>query len=118
MAALAEEGQQKAGGEHSGQQDAPSLEDAWYLGGKLPKEVKPVSTSGSWWELEDGSFKVRSSTYLNDGVKQPSAPAVFRVLSVCSIDADRPLLDVARRLKPLCDLLSRDEHANSEVSCL
>ena len=120
MAALAEEGEREHGGKVGSDQLAPpSLGGAWYYGGKLPKEVKPATESGSWWHLEDGSFNVRSATYLEDRMKQPSAPAVFQVLSVCSIDASRPLLHVGHRLRPLRELLSSAEHAKSEVrQCL
>ena len=115
MAALAEEGQRSLSAtDGADQQTSPSLENAWYYGGKLPKETKPSSDSGSWWRLQDGSFNVRSPTYLDDGVKQPSAPSVFKVLCVCSVDASRPLLDVGRRLKPLSELLASATHAKSE----
>jgi len=72
-----------------------------YGGGGLPHEATPSTDTGSWFELAEGVFKLRSATYLKDKVKQPAAPPVFDVVSITLIDCDESMVDVCRRLLPL-----------------
>lgn len=62
--------------------------------------------TGCWWSLADGTFELRSTTYLADKVKKPSAPAVFKAIHVLAIDCNRTLDNLGRRLVPLREFLA------------
>jgi hypothetical protein len=64
---------------------------------------------GSFFELADGAFNLRSSNYLQTKVKTPSNSAAFVTLSISAIDSESPLFDLGKRLKPLKDYLSKEE---------
>mmetsp|Transcript_7628 Transcript_7628/g.13759 ORF Transcript_7628/g.13759 Transcript_7628/m.13759 type:complete len:274 (-) Transcript_7628:25-846(-) len=80
-----------------------------YAGGILPHEEEPSTACGSWWELEDGTFNLRSKTYLSDKVKAPSAPAGFVTISTTVIDSVGMLTELGKRLVPLRDFLAKEE---------
>lgn len=67
----------------------------------MPHEDVPTTDCGSWFELPDGAFEIRSPTYFDDKVKQPSKSAVFANCHWVLIDTDSVLFNVCARLAPL-----------------
>ncbi|GMI08861.1 hypothetical protein TrLO_g10188 [Triparma laevis f. longispina] len=94
----------------AGQESAEAAAWPYYAGSILPHdETEPSTGTGSWWELEDGTFNLRSKTYLDNKVKEPSAPAGFATISVTVIDSVGMLTELGKRLIPLRDFLAKEE---------
>jgi hypothetical protein len=67
-----------------------------YNGGGLIKEEQPTQKTGSWWNTGAQEFNLRSSGYLKDRIKQPSASYMYEIVHVEVLDHEEAIYNIGQ----------------------